>query len=56
MPELLPLGLAAHTQHPMTHLLSNSLTESHFPGITIATHWLSVYSDMGRQYSKEKTK
>lgn len=32
---------------PLTHLLPNSPTESHFPGITIATHWLSVYSDMG---------
>jgi len=32
---------------PLTHLLPNSPTESHFPGITIATHWLSVYNDMG---------
>lgn len=41
---------------PLTHSLPNSLSESHFPDITIATLWLSVYSDIGRRYSMEKTK
>jgi hypothetical protein len=41
---------------PLTYLLPNSPKEIQFPNLTIATHWLSVYSDMGRQYSKENTK